>query len=89
MEERMIQHVRSLNEKDRLLFLRKQIAETIKDFNKKEKALSAEFNFDGGHIKRTARNRGGRATTLSANATSSTQMYFKSIEYLKLIVKHL
>tara|TARA_R110000796_G_scaffold172233_1_gene289245 strand:+ start:1687 stop:1956 length:270 start_codon:yes stop_codon:yes gene_type:complete len=89
MEERMIKYIKSLTEKERLLFCKKQIADVIKGFNEKEKALISEFNFNGSHIKRTARNRGGRATTLSANATSSAQMYFKSIEYLKLIVKYL
>tara|TARA_R110000851_G_C12749764_1_gene531853 strand:+ start:188 stop:457 length:270 start_codon:yes stop_codon:yes gene_type:complete len=89
MEERMIKYIKSLTEKERLLFCKKQIADVIKGFNKKEKALIAEFNFDGGHINRTARNRGGRATTLSANAINSTQTYFKDIECLKLIVKYL
>lgn len=89
MEERMINYIKSLSEKERLLFCRKQIATVIKDFNKKEKALNAEFNFNGSHINRTAQNRGGRATTLTANVVNNTQMYFKSLEDLKLIIKHL
>ena len=89
MEERMIKYINSLTEKERLLFCRKQITEVIKDFNKKEKSLNAEFNFNGSHINRTAQNRGGRATTLTTNSVNNTQMYFKSLDDLKLIVKYL
>ena len=89
MEERMIKYIKSLTEKERLLFCKTQIATVIKDFNKKEKAVNSEFNFNGGHINRTAQNRGGRATTLTASAVNNTQMYFKSLDDLKLIVKYL
>lgn len=89
MKERMTEHIKSLTEEERLLFCRKQITVLIKDFRKKEKSMLREFYFSGSHINRTARNRGGKATTITANAVNNTQMYLKSLEDLKLIVKYL
>jgi DNA replication initiation complex subunit (GINS family) len=89
MEDRMIAYIKNLTEEEKLLYCRKQITATIKDFKAKEKAMLAEFNHSNGSFKRTSQNRGGKTTTLSARATSNAQTYFSSVESLKLIVKYL
>lgn len=86
---RMEEHIKSLTEEERLLFCRKQISTVIKDFRSKEKSQEAEFNYSGRHINRTARNRGGKLTTLSAKAMNDMQAYQSSLEYLKMIVRYL
>lgn len=85
LKERMTEHVKSLTEEDRLIFLKKQISTTIKDFKTKEKSLNAEFNYKGCR----AGLRGGKITSLAAKTTNDTKAYLSSLEYLKLIVKYL
>jgi len=85
----MKKYIESLTEEQRLSFCRKQIANTIKSYKCKENAVNAEFNHNNGSFKRTAQNRGGRTTTLTAKATQTTQNYFRDIEDLKLIIKYL
>ncbi len=89
MEERLTEYIKNLTEEERLLYCRKQIAVVIKDFKTKEKSLLAERNHNNGSFSRTAQNRGGKTTTLSARATSNAQSYFSSVEDLKRIVKYL
>ena len=81
------EHFDSLSEKERLLLCRKAINSCISSLNTKEKAVLSEFNHSNGSYKRTAHNRGGKATTLTARAIASTQIYFSCIEHLKEVVK--
>ena len=89
MQDRMLEHIKSLTEQERLLFCRKQLAIVIKEFRVKEKSMMTEMNYSGSHINRTANNRGGRLTTVAAKAMNDTQAYLASIDYLKMIVRHL
>ena len=81
-EKQLNKHLSNLSELDKLLLLRKLINSSISNFKSKEKALKAEFNYEGC---RTGV-RGGKRTTLSAKASNSAEMYVKSIEFLKLAV---
>lgn len=85
MEERLKKYITSLTEEERLVYCRKQISSVMSNFKSKEKAVKSELEYDGC---RTGV-RGGKRTTLSARAVNTTQLYFSSIEELRLIVSYL
>lgn len=89
-DQQLKKYMSSLSEIDKLLYLRKLVNASISNLKKKEKSVNAEFGFD--YIsapKRTASNRGGKATSLTANAINCTQIYFSSLEDIKAMVKYL
>lgn len=88
--EMLNKYMSNLSELDKLLYVRKLLNSCISNLKTKEKSLIAESNFDYmGAPKRTANNRGGRMTSISAKASVSCKMYVDSIEDLKKTVNKL
>lgn len=90
MDKMRDKHLSSLSDIDKLLYLRRLVNSSISDLKKKDKAVETELGFSYiSSPKRTANNRGGKATTITANAINMTQMYFKGIAEIKETVKYL
>lgn len=83
MKERLKKHFNTLTEEEKLNYCKKQLATVISNFKKKEKAVKAEFEYNGDR----KGIRGGKFTSLSSNAVTNTQMYFSSLEDLKTIIE--
>lgn len=74
-----------LSELDRLILLRDTTNAAIRDLKAKDRAVKAEFECDNN---RTGI-RGGKFTTIAANAMNRTSLYFKGLELIKLISNEL
>jgi hypothetical protein len=90
MEDILNKHMSSLSEIDKLLYLSGLVKSSVSDYRKKEKALKIESEFSYMSApKRTAKNRGGKLTSLSARASINCQMYHKGIQDIKKVIKYL
>lgn len=83
-------YMSNLSDLDKLLYVRKLLNSCISNLKAKEKSLISESKFDYMSApKRTANNRGGRMTSISAKASVSCKIYQDSVEDLKKTVSKL
>ena len=87
-QQQLKKHISNLSELERLVYLRKLVNSSISNLKSKIKSEEAEFNHDiYSSGKRTASNRGGKPTSLTAKAVSNAQMYFNSLEDIYEAIK--
>lgn len=83
MDQKLKDHVNTLNDLDKLILLKDTVNSAIRCFKAKEKSQKAEYEYGFNRVGV----RGGKFTTLAANSQRNAESYFKSLEMVKIISK--